>query len=158
MGNDVEYLTKEEFKAKQERLNYLKTVARIEVANKIEVARSFGDISENAEYDAAREEEAILEQEIIQIEETLRNASIISKVKVDSSKVGVGATVEVYDMGFEENLTFRIMGSIESDPLSGKISNESPMGKALLGKEKGDVVEVSTPAGVQKYKILNIEY
>ena len=152
------YLTKEAYKDLEKKLAFLKSEGRVDVANKIRVARSFGDISENSEYDAAREEEAILEQEIIQIEETLRNASIISKAKVDSSKVGVGATVEVYDMGFEEKLTFRIMGSIESDPMSGKISNESPTGKALLGKEKGDVVEVSTPAGVQKYKVLSISY
>ena len=152
------YLTKEAYKELEKKLAYLKCEGRVDVADKIRVARSFGDISENSEYDAAREEEAILEQEIVQIEETLRNAKIITKAKADSSKVGVGATVEVYDMGFEEKLTFRIMGSIESDPMSGKISNESPTGKALLGKGKGDVVEVTTPAGVQKYKILSIAY
>lgn len=152
------YLTKEAYKELEKKLAYLKCEGRVDVADKIRVARSFGDISENSEYDAAREEEAILEQEILQIEETLRNAKIITKAKADSSKVGVGATVEVYDMGFEEKLTFRIMGSIESDPMSGKISNESPTGKALLGKGKGDVVEVTTPAGVQKYKILSIAY
>ena len=152
------YLTKEAYKELEERLAYLKSEGRVDVANKIRVARSFGDISENSEYDAAREEEAILEQEIIQIEDTLKNAKLISKVKGDTSKVSVGCTVEVYDMGFEENLTFRIMGSIESDPTIGQISNESPTGKALIGKEKGDIVEVHTPAGVQKYKVLAIKY
>lgn len=152
------YLTKEAYKELEERLAYLKSEGRVDVANKIRVARSFGDISENSEYDAAREEEAILEQEIIQIEDTLKNAKLISKVKADTSKVSVGCTVEVYDMGFEENLTFRIMGSIESDPTIGQISNESPTGKALIGKEKGDIVEVHTPAGVQKYKVLSIKY
>lgn len=152
------YLTKEAYKELEKKLAYLKSEGRVEVAEKIRVARSFGDISENSEYDAAREDEALLEQEILQIEETLRNASIITKSKSDNSKVGVGSTVEVYDMGFEENLTFRIMGSIESDPTIGQISNESPTGKALLGKEKGDIVEVNTPAGVQKYKILSISY
>lgn len=152
------YLTKEAYKELEEKLVYLKSEGRVDVANKIRIARSFGDISENSEYDAAREEEAILEQEIIQIEETLKNAKIISKSKADVSKVGVGATVEVYDMGFEENLTFKIMGSIESDPTIGQISNESPTGKALIGKEQGDLVEVHTPAGVQRYKILSIKY
>lgn len=152
------YLTKEAYKELEEKLVYLKSEGRVDVANKIRIARSFGDISENSEYDAAREEEAILEQEIIQIEETLKNAKIISKSKADVSKVGVGAIVEVYDMGFEENLTFKIMGSIESDPTIGQISNESPTGKALIGKEQGDLVEVHTPAGIQRYKILSIKY
>ena len=152
------YLTKEAYKELEEKLAYLKSEGRVDVANKIKVARSFGDISENSEYDAAREEEALLEQEITQIEENLRNAQIISKAKGDTSKVGVGATVEVFDMGFNENLTFKIMGSIESDPTIGHISNESPTGKALIGREKDDVVDVVTPAGIQKYKILSIQY
>jgi len=152
------YLTKEAYKELEEKLAYLKSEGRVDVANKIAVARSFGDISENSEYDAAREEEALLEQEIIQIEENLRNAKIISKSKVDNSKVGVGASVEVFDMGFEENITFKIMGSIESDPTIGQISNESPMGKALIGKSVNDVVSVTTPAGVQQYKVLSINY
>lgn len=152
------FLTKEAYKELEEKLAYLKSEGRVDVANKIKIARSFGDISENSEYDAAREEEAILAQEITQIEETLRNAQIISKATSDTSKIGVGAIVEVYDMGFEENLTFKIMGSIESDPTIGQISNESPTGKALIGKEKGEVVEVTTPAGVQRYKVLSVKY
>ena len=152
------YLTKEAYKELEEKLAYLKSEGRVDVANKIKVARSFGDISENSEYDAAREEEALLEQEITQIEETLRNAQIISKSNSDTSKVGVGAVLEVFDMEFEENMTLKIMGSIESDPTIGQISNESPLGKALIGKTKDEVVEVATPAGVQKYKILSISY
>ena len=152
------FLTKEAFKELEERLAYLKSEGRVNVAEKIRVARSFGDISENSEYDAAREEEALLEQEINQIEENLRNAKIITKSKGDTSKVGVGSVVEVYDMDFKENITLKIMGSIESDPTIGQISNESPTGKALIGKSKGDVVEVSTPAGVIKYKVLSITY
>ena len=152
------YLTKEAYADLEKKLAYMKSDGRVEIANKIAFARSFGDISENSEYDAAREEEAILEQEIIQIEETLRNAQIIKKSGNDTSKVGVGAVLEVYDEEFDENMTLKIMGSIESDPLSGKISNESPLGKALLGKAVGDRVEVTTPAGVQKYKILSINY
>lgn len=152
------FLTKEAYKELEDKLAYLKSEGRVNVAEKIRIARSFGDISENSEYDAAREEEALLEQEITQIEENLRNAKIISKAKTDSSKVGVGATVEVYDMEFKENLTLKIMGSIESDPTIGQISNESPTGKALIGKSKGDVVEVPTPAGIIKYQILSIAY
>ena len=152
------YLTKEAYKDLEAKLAYLKSDGRVDVANKIAVARSFGDISENSEYDAAREEEALLEQEIIQIEENLRNAQIISKSSSDTSKIGVGATVQVYDMKFDENLTFKIMGSIESDPMKGLISNESPTGKALIGKVVGDIVEATTPAGVQKYKVISFEY
>ena len=152
------YLTKEAYKDLEAKLAYLKSDGRVDVANKIAVARSFGDISENSEYDAAREEEALLEQEIIQIEENLRNAQIISKSSSDTSKIGVGATVQVYDMKFDENITFKIMGSIESDPMKGLISNESPTGKALIGKVVGDTVEATTPAGVQKYKVISFEY
>ena len=152
------YLTKEAYKELEDKLARIKSEGRVEVANKISFARSFGDISENSEYDAAREEEAILEQEIIQIEETLRNAQIITKSNSNTSVVGVGALLEVYDMEFEEKMSLKIMGSIESDPTIGQISNESPLGKALIGKSKNDIVEVSTPAGVQKYKILSIKY
>lgn len=152
------YLTKEAYKELEDKLANLKSTGRVEVAKKIAFARSFGDISENSEYDAAREEEAILEQEITQIEETLRNAQIISKSANDTSKVGVGANVELYDMDFDETITLKIMGSIESDPLSGKISNESPLGKAIIGKSKGEEVDVTTPAGVQRYKVLSIKY
>lgn len=152
------FLTKEAYKELEERLAYLKSEGRVAVAEKISVARSFGDISENSEYDAAREEEALLEQEILQIEDNLRNAQIITKSKVDTSKVSVGSTVEVLDMEFDEKMTLKIMGSIESDPTIGQISNESPTGKALIGRSKGDVVDVVTPAGVLKYKILSISY
>lgn len=152
------YLTKEAYAELEKKLAFMKSEGRVEIANKIQVARSFGDISENSEYDAAREEEAILEQEIIQVEETLRNAKIIKKSGNDTSKVGVGATIEVYDMEFDENMILKIMGSIESDPTIGQISNESPLGKALIGKGVNDVVSVTTPAGTQKYKILSIKY
>lgn len=156
MANEV-FLTKEGYKELEERLEYLKTTARVDVANKIEVARSFGDISENSEYDAAREEEALVEQEIQQIQNTLRNAKIINKAKVDTNKVSVGSTVVVEDLEFGDDLTFKIMGSFESDPTKGLISNESPIGKALLGAKKGDVVEVATPHSAAKYKVLEIK-
>lgn len=152
---EVEYLTKEEYKAKEERLNFLKTVARIEVANKIEIARSFGDISENAEYDAAREEEALVEQEIIEIDNTLRTAKIISKK--ETSTVNVGSTVVVLDEDDEEE-TYTITGSFGSDPLKGLISNQSPIGSALLGKKKGDVAEITLPnKKVIKYTVKDIK-
>lgn len=155
MGNDVEYLTKEEYKAKQARLDYLKQVARIEVANKIEVARSFGDISENAEYDAAREEEALVEQEIIEIDNTLRTAKIIDKKSTDV--ISVGTTVVVLDEDDEEE-TYTITGSFGSDPLKGLISNQSPIGSALLGKKKGDSVEIILPnKKVIKYTVKDIK-
>ncbi len=156
MANE-EFLTKEGYKELEERLDYLKRVARVEVANKIEVARSFGDISENSEYDAAREEEALVAQEILDIEETLRNAKIINKLKIDTSTIGVGNTVVVDDLEFNEELTFKIMGSFEADPTKGLISNESPLGRALLGAKKGDTVEVVTPAGKARYKIKAIK-
>lgn len=156
MANE-EFLTKEGYKELEERLDYLKRVARVEVANKIEVARSFGDISENSEYDAAREEEALLAQEILEIEDTLRNAKIINKLKIDTSTIGVGNTVVVDDLEFNEELTFKIMGSFEADPTKGLISNESPLGRALLGAKKGDVVEVVTPASKAKYRVKAIK-
>ena len=156
MDNEV-YLTKEGYKELEEKLFYLKSEARVDVANKIKVARSFGDISENSEYDAAREEEAQLEQQISEIENTLRVAKIITKSKVDTSKVSVGCTVEIYDKEFKEKLTFKVMGSFESDPSIGQISNESPIGKALMGREVGDEVVVTLANGAtSKYKILDI--
>lgn len=159
MENEV-YLTKEAYKELQERLAMLKSEGRVDIANKIAVARSFGDISENSEYDAAREEEAALELEIMTIENNLRNAKIITKMKVDTSLVNVGCEVTVKDMEFGDNMVFQISGSYDSDPTKGIISNESPIGKALIGKKKGDIVEVVVPATkmVSKYKITNIKY
>ena len=158
MENEI-FLTKEGYKELEERLLYLKSEGRVDIANKIRVARSFGDISENSEYDAAREEEALLEQEITQIENTLRNAKLISKVKVDSTKVNVGCTVTMYDETFKEDLTFKIMGSFESDPTKGQISNESPIGKAIMGKEVGDRVEVDVPNGEKMILVIkDIKY
>lgn len=154
------YLTKDGYKELEARLLYLKSEGRVAVADKISVARSFGDISENSEYDAAREEEALLEQEIVEIENTLRNAKIISKSRVNQEVVNVGATVKVLDKEFDEELTFSIIGSFESDPSKGLISNESPTGKALIGKGVGDVVVVEVPGSASKisYKILEISY
>lgn len=156
MENET-FLTEEAYKQLQDKLAFLKCEGRIDIANKIKVARSFGDISENSEYDAAREEEAQLEMEITQIENTLRNAKIIDDDQVDSSKVTVGSTVTAYDSKYKEELTFKIMGSFESDPTKGIISNESPIGKALLGHKVNDRVEINLPNGqVMKLKVLAI--
>lgn len=155
MENEI-YLTKEGYKALEERLSHLKSVTRVEIAEKIEIARSFGDISENSEYDAAREEEAIVEQEIAEIQNSLRNAKIIQG-KIDTSTVSVGNTVVLEDLTYNEDVTVKIMGSFESNPTAGSVSNESPMGKALLGAKKGDVVEVETPNNIIKYKVKAIK-
>ena len=155
--DDAIYLTKEGYKELKDKLAHLKGVVRVEISEEIERARAFGDISENAEYDAAREREAQVEQEIFQIENTLRDAKIIGKVKQDSTKVGVGSTVVVEDVDSKETMTLTIMGGFEADPLIGHISNASPMGKALVGSKKGDVVDVVTPNRVMKLKVKNIK-
>ncbi len=155
MDNTV-FLTKEGFEELKQRLDHLKRVVRVEVSNEIETARNFGDISENSEYDAAREKESQVEQEIFQIENTLRAAQLI-KAKTDSTKVVVGSTVVVEDLDFNEELTLKIMGTFEANPAMGNISNVSPMGKALLGAKKGDIVTVETPNHVTKLKIKTIK-
>lgn len=142
---NVTYLTKEAMQELEEKLATLKSEGRLDVANKIKEARAYGDISENSEYDAAREEEVILEQEIAQIEQTLKNAKIITKAKGDAGVVNVGSVVVVKDLDFNMEMTFTITGSYNNDPVKGLISNESPIGKALIGKKKGDKVTVVTP-------------
>lgn len=142
---NVTYLTKEGMKELQDRLAYLKSDGREDVANKIKEARSYGDISENSEYDAAREEEALMEQEIASIEETLKNAKLIEKTKATAGIVNLGSVVVVKDLDFKMEMTFTITGSYNSDPTKGLISNESPIGKALMGKKKGDKITVVTP-------------
>ncbi len=157
---EVTYLTKEGYQELKDRLAYLKREGRLDIANKIKIARSFGDISENSEYDAAREEELAMEQEILSIENTLRNAKIIAKLKVDNSTINVGCTTVVRDLDFNQDQTFIITGTYDNDPTKGMISNESPIGKALIGKKKGDVVTVEIPATGAKInlKVLSIKY
>ena len=142
---NVTYLTKEAMEELKEKLAKLKSDGREDVANKIKEARSYGDISENSEYDAAREEEAILEQEIAQIELTLKNAKLITKSKGDAGVVNIGSVVVVKDLDFNMEMTFTITGSYNNDPINGLVSNESPIGKALIGKKKGDKITVITP-------------
>ncbi|HRX59548.1 MAG TPA: transcription elongation factor GreA [Eubacteriales bacterium] len=147
------WLTPEEIKKREERLEYLKTARRLEIAEALKVARAFGDLSENAEYDAAKNEQAKNEYDIVQLENELKNAHVIDESAIDYTTVGVGAKVKLTNMATKEKVTYQIVGSAETDPLNGKISNESPIGKAVLGHKIGDVVEVITPGGTLKFKV-----
>ena len=139
-------LTKQGFEELEQRLHILKTEKRQEISQIISEARAQGDLSENAEYDAAKDEQARIEREILDIEEKLRNVKIIDTV-ADTSVVSLGSEVTIYNFKTEKELKYRIVGTTESDPFSGKISNESPVGKALLGKKLGQTVEVVNNAG-----------
>ncbi len=150
------FLTKEGYAEKEKYLDYLKTTRRQEVVEKLKAAREYGDLSENAEYDSARDEQRKLDAEIDKIEETLRLAKIVDMKDVDTSIVGVGTKVKLYDEEFDEEVEYSIVGSLECDPNKGLISNESPMGKSLIGRKKGEIVDVSAPGGVIKMKILKI--
>ncbi len=150
-------LTPEGLEKLKERLNYLKSVKRLEVSAKIGEARSYGDLSENAEYEFAREEQATVEAEIFDLENKLKNAKVIDGKKINTSAVGIGCTVTLYDEEFDEEISYKIVGDTESDPANGLISNLSPVGSAILGKKPNEVVSVKTPAGVCNYKILKIK-
>lgn len=150
-------LTYEGLKKLEDEIQELKVVRRKEVADKIKEAREQGDLSENAEYDAAKEEQREIEARIEEIEKILKNAEVVVEDEVDVDVINIGCKVKVYDMEYEEELDFRIVGSTEASSLQGKISNESPVGKALLRHKVGDVVSVETPAGVMEYKILEIQ-
>lgn len=141
----------------EDELEQLKTVKRREVAQRIKEAISFGDLSENSEYEEAKNEQAFIEGRIITLEKMLRNARVITGEELDTGMVSVGSTVKVKDLEFNEEMEFKIVGSAESDPTQNKISNESPVGVALLGKSKGSVVDVNVPAGVVRYEILEIK-
>ena len=157
MANKQIMLTVEGLQKLEEELEYLKTVKRKEVAEKIKEARGFGDLSENAEYDEAKNEQNQVESRIIELENMLKNAAVIDQDEVDIEKVGIGTKVKVYDAEFEEEIVYSMVGSTEADPDKNRISDESPVGKALLGKKVGDEVEVSTPTGATfTLKILEI--
>lgn len=150
-------LTVEGLKKLEEELEYLKTVKRKEVAEKIKEARGFGDLSENAEYDEAKNEQNQVESRVIELENMLKNAAIIDHDEVDIDQVGLGTRVKVLDTEFDEKFEYNMVGSTEADPDNFKISDESPVGKALMGKKVGDTVEVNTPAGTSfTLKILEI--
>ncbi len=150
-------LTYTGLKALEDELENLKVVRRKEVADKIREAREQGDLSENAEYDAAKDEQRDIEARIEELEKILKNAEVVVEDEVNLDKISVGCTVTVYDMEFDEEMDFKIVGSTEANSLQGKISNESPVGKALLGREAGDTVSVETQAGEIRYKVLKIE-
>ncbi len=151
------YLTPEGKAQLEEKLNELKTVKRPEVVKRIGVAREYGDLSENSEYDAAKDEQAQLEAQIAELEDILLNAEVIDKKKLDDGVVNVGCKVKLYDEDFDEEVEYLITGSSESDPRKGIISNVSPVGKALLGHKKGELISVQTPGGVASYKIVDIK-
>ena len=137
-------------------LEYLKTQKRKEVAETIKQALSFGDLSENSEYDEAKNEQAQVEARIVQLEKMLKNAKVIDQDELDLQSVSIGTTVKVYDVEFDEEIEYIIVGSTEADPDNFKISDESPVGKALIGHSINDVVKVDTPGGELEFKVLDI--
>ncbi len=150
------FFTKEGLLKAEEELDYLKSVRRREVADRIKTALDYGDLSENAEYDQAKNEQAQLEEKIAKQEMMLRNAKIIDEEELSTEIVNVGSTVTVMDLEFKEEEVFTIVGSAEADPLEGKISNESPIGNSLIGKKLNEIVEIEVPGGIVKYEILTI--
>ena len=150
-------LTYEGLRKYEDELHELKVVKRQEVAQKIKEAREQGDLAENAEYDAAKDEQRDIEARIEELEKILKNAEVVVEDEVDLDKINIGCVVKLLDMEFSEELEYKIVGSTEADSLKGKISNESPVGKALIGCKVGDNVEVETAAGVFSYKVLEIQ-
>ncbi len=156
MNKPVTVLTRNgETKLKAE-LDELKSVRRREIAEKIKVALSFGDLSENSEYDEAKNEQGIIESRIAEIEATLAHAQIIEDDEISTEKVGIGTTVKLLDLEMEEEMEFRIVGTKEADINSGKLSDESPIGAAIIGHKVGETVDVETPSGILKFEVLNI--
>lgn len=149
-------LTEDGLKQLEEELEYLKTKKRKEVSEKIKVALGFGDLSENSEYDEAKNEQAQVEARIVSLENMLKNAVVISEEDRDTSIVEIGAKVKLLDIEFDEEVTYKIVGSTEADPDKGKLSDESPLGAALLGRSTGETIDVDAPAGIIRYKILGI--
>lgn len=150
-------LTYEGVKKLEEELDYLKTVKRKEITQKIKTALSFGDLSENSEYDEAKNDQAFVEGRIALLENMLKSAKVIDEDDITTDKVSVGCTVKVKDLEFDDDIDYTIVGSAEADPSKLKISNESPVGYNLIGKKVGDIVEINVPDGVIKYKILEIK-
>jgi transcription elongation factor GreA len=150
-------LTPEGLKKIEQKLEHLKSVRRREVAERIKQAIEFGDISENSEYDEAKNEQAFIEGEILTLEKMLRNAKLIDEGEISAEVVTLGSNVVLKDLEFGDELEYTIVGSAEADPSEFKISNESPVGEAILGQKVGSIVEVNVPAGVLKYEILAIK-
>ena len=150
-------LTYEGLKKYEDELHELKVYKRKEVAQKIKEAREQGDLSENAEYDAAKDEQRDIEARIEELEKILKNAEVVVEDEVDLDKINIGCVVKIKDMEAKQELTYKIVGSTEANSLKGKISNESPVGRALIGAKIGETVKVEVPAGVLKYKVLEIQ-
>ncbi|WP_373232996.1 transcription elongation factor GreA [Cohnella sp.] len=157
MSDKEVLLTPDGLKRLETELEELKSIKRREVAERIKVAIGYGDISENSEYEDAKNEQAFIEGRIITLEKMLRNARIINNDEIDLETVSIGSTVIVEDMEFGDSMQYTIVGTAESDPLNNKISNESPVGRAIIGKKKGMTVEVNVPAGIIQYKIVDIK-
>ena len=149
-------LTYARLKELEAELEYLKTEKRKEISEKIKVARGFGDLSENAEYDEAKKEQGEVEVKIVNLEKMLKSAKVIDEDEIDTSKVVVGTKVKILDIDFNEEAEYEIVGSTEANPATGKISDESPLGKALLGAVPNDVVKVTSPNGEYEVKVLSI--
>lgn len=157
MADKKHILTYTGLKQYEDELQDLKVNKRQEIAQKIKEAREQGDLSENAEYDAAKDEQRDIEARIEQLEKLLKNAEVVVEEEIDLEKINIGCRVKVLDMEFDEEMEFKIVGSTEANSLQNKISNESPVGHALLGKKVGDIVDVETQAGVIQYKVLEIQ-
>ena len=150
-------LTPEGHKKLKQEIEYLSNEKRREVADRIKTAREFGDIAENAEYDDAKNEQALLEHRIAQLEERLVNARVITKKEISKDSVSIGSRVKLRDVDAKETIEYRIVGSAEANPSENKLSNESPVGKAIIGRKKGETVEVTAPRGTLKFKIMDIQ-
>jgi len=150
-------LTREGYEKLKREIEYLSTEKRREVADRIRIAREFGDIAENAEYDDAKNEQAMLEHRIAQLEERLLAARVIEKHEIKKDVVSVGSHVKIRDVDAKKTFEYRIVGSAEANPDENKLSNESPVGKAIMGRKKGETVEVAAPRGALKFKILEIK-
>ena len=151
------FISKEGLEEVKERLVYLKSVRRKEVADKIAEARSYGDLSENSEYDIAREEQATVEAEIFELENKVKHAVIIDPKKINTSKVNVGCTITVLNVKLNKEFTYKIVGDTESNPAQGIISNVSPIGAGLVGKKVGELATIKTPGGLVNLKVLKIK-
>ncbi len=157
MENEEVILTQEGYEKLEQELEKLKTVERTEIAGRIKIALGYGDLSENSEYDEAKSAQEANENKIIELENKLRHAKIIDESEIDTKTVQIGNIVKVHDMEFDEDVTYTIVGSTEVDLAQNKISNESPIGSALIGAKKGEIVSANIPAGIAQFKILSIK-
>ena len=149
-------ITDEGLRRLEEELEELKTIKRKEIAEKIKVALSFGDLSENSEYDEAKNEQAIIEGRIAEIENQLKNVQVLDESELSNETVHIGSKIRIREVGSSEEETYKIVGSTEADPMNGRISDESPVGKSMLGHKAGDVVEVEIPSGAVQYELVEI--